>query len=72
VDVEAALDRKVSFEVPNDPSVLDAVNRGVPAVLEDSASPFAIAVRGVIEELVGTRKVVAAKRGRFRIGGRKP
>jgi pilus assembly protein CpaE len=69
-EVEAALECAVAFEVPNDPSVLVAVNRGVPAVLAESASPFAVAVRDVIGTLIGTRKAAEPKR-RFRIGGRR-
>lgn len=43
-DVEAALERPVRFEIPNDPAVALAVNRGEPAVLGDSGSAFAQAV----------------------------
>jgi pilus assembly protein CpaE len=43
-DVEAALQTQVRFEIPNDPVVALAVNRGEPAVLADPDSPFADAV----------------------------
>ncbi|HEY7795078.1 MAG TPA: AAA family ATPase [Gaiellaceae bacterium] len=46
-DVEQALGMPVSFELPNDPVVAQAVNRGTPAALLDADSDFAHAVQGV-------------------------
>jgi pilus assembly protein CpaE len=46
-DVEQALGMQVGFEIPNDPVVAQAVNRGNPAVLLDGDSVFADAVRDV-------------------------
>ena len=43
-DVEAALDRKVDFVLPLDPSVPLAVNRATPAVLSRPDAPFGIAM----------------------------
>jgi pilus assembly protein CpaE len=53
VDVEAALGLPVRFEIPNDPVVAQAVNRGTPASLLDEESDFATAVGGVAAALRG-------------------
>lgn len=50
-DVEAALETTVRFEIPNDPVVALAVNRGEPAVLADTSSPFTIAVAEIARRL---------------------
>jgi pilus assembly protein CpaE len=43
-DVEAALETPVRFEIPDDPAVAVAVNRGEPSILSDAGSPFGRAV----------------------------
>jgi pilus assembly protein CpaE len=52
-DVERALELPVAFEIPNDPVVAQAVNRGTPAVLLDGDSDFAVAVKRVAAALRG-------------------
>ena len=52
-DVEQALGMSVSFEIPNDPVVAQAVNRGTPAALLDGESVFADAVKSVVGALRG-------------------
>jgi pilus assembly protein CpaE len=44
-EVEAALERKVKFEIPSDRAVPLAVNRGNPVVLADAGAEFARGVR---------------------------
>jgi pilus assembly protein CpaE len=68
-EVEAAIGCDVRFEVPNDPAVALAVNRGVPAALGDPKSAFAQAVREIVDTIVPAPKVEA--RRRFWIGGRR-
>jgi pilus assembly protein CpaE len=53
-DVETALDLPVRFEIPNDPAVALAVNRGAAAALVDDESPFAQALAQVAEAIVPT------------------
>jgi pilus assembly protein CpaE len=54
-DIEQALGRRVSFELPNDPSVPEAVNRGNPASLRANGTDFEQAIarlaRSVAPEL---------------------
>ncbi len=45
--VEGVVGRPVRFEVPQDPAVLKAVNRGEPAALLDPDGAFATAIRGI-------------------------
>ena len=49
-EIERTLGLKVKFEIPNDPVVLAAINRGVPAVLEGSKA-FTGAVRQLAQSL---------------------
>ena len=51
-DVEGVLEASVRFELPQDPAVLAAVNRGEPTVLLDERSSFALAVRDVVASFV--------------------
>jgi pilus assembly protein CpaE len=53
-DVESALGLPVKFEIPNDPSVALAVNRGTAAALLGDESEFARAVALVAESIVPT------------------
>jgi pilus assembly protein CpaE len=51
-EIEDALGLKVAFEIPNDPAVLTAINRGQPAVLGSSnKDEFARAVSQVAQSL---------------------
>jgi pilus assembly protein CpaE len=53
-DVEEALGLPVAFEVPNDPVVAPAVNRGAVPALKESESEFALAIGRVAAELDDT------------------
>jgi pilus assembly protein CpaE len=50
-EVEAALQTRVRFEIPNDPAVARAVNRGEAAVLTEEGSPFTAAVADIAATL---------------------
>jgi pilus assembly protein CpaE len=67
-EVEAALETKVRFEVPSDRSVPLCVNRGNPAVLNESGSSFSKAVREMAKALVPAEAAKARKRRMFRRG----
>jgi pilus assembly protein CpaE len=57
-EVEAALETKVSFEMPSDRAVPLSVNRGQPAVLAEPGSDFARAIKdmaGTIAKPAGER-----------------
>jgi pilus assembly protein CpaE len=68
-EVEGALDMKVAFEMPSDRAVPVSVNRGNPAVLGDSSSEFAGAVKRLAQGLAKPEPKSAsakkAKRGLF-------
>jgi len=59
-DVESALGTPVRFEIPNDPVVALAVNRGEPAVLTDADSPFAGAVAEIAASIRPARAAATA------------
>jgi pilus assembly protein CpaE len=61
-EVEAALERKIAFEVPSDRTVPLAVNRGNPAVLSDAKAEFSRAVRAMAKELVAAQAVARQKK----------
>jgi pilus assembly protein CpaE len=61
-EVEAALERKIAFEVPSDRTVPLAVNRGNPAVLSDAKADFSRAVRAMAKELVAAQAVAKQKK----------
>jgi pilus assembly protein CpaE len=65
-EVEGALEVKVRFEVPSDRAVPIAVNRGNPAVLAESSSDFAKAVREMAKALQPAEAKKAQKRRMFR------
>ena len=50
-EVEGALDFPVRFELPNDPAVPLAVNRGNPAVLTDTGAEYSQAIRQMAKAL---------------------
>jgi pilus assembly protein CpaE len=56
-EIEAALSRKVRFELPNDPAVREGLNLGRPVVLANERSPFSTAIRRVGVELMGVQPV---------------
>ncbi len=58
-DVETALETPVRFEIPNDPAVAVAVNRGEPAVLVEPDSPFALSVAEIARRLRPATAAVA-------------
>jgi len=61
-EVEAALEREISYEIPSDRSVPLAVNRGNPAVLSDSKADFSRAVRAMAKELVAAQAAAKQKK----------
>jgi pilus assembly protein CpaE len=68
-DVERALELPVNFEIPNDPVVAQAVNRGTPAALLDGDSAFTRAVKsvaGALREGAAEPSVASAHAARFR------
>ena len=52
-DVERALGLTAEFRIPSDISIPQAVNRGVPVVLDKPRAPPALAFRSVAESFVG-------------------
>jgi pilus assembly protein CpaE len=61
-EVEAALERRIAFEVPSDRTVPLAVNRGNPAVLSDPKAEFSRAIRSMAKELVAAQAVARQKK----------
>jgi pilus assembly protein CpaE len=64
-EVEAALERKVRFEVPSDRAVPVAVNRGTPVVLNDAGSEFTRGVRELAKAIANPRPEQQSKRRRL-------
>jgi pilus assembly protein CpaE len=50
-EIEGALDVRMGFEVPSNRAVPLSVNRGVPAVLAEPGSDFAVAIRAMAKSL---------------------
>jgi pilus assembly protein CpaE len=69
-DVAGALELPVRFEVPNDPTVAPAVNRGVAASLEHPESPFADAIGGIAGALAQSPAPVIPLEGGASAGSR--
>ncbi|HSL65134.1 MAG TPA: AAA family ATPase [Gaiellaceae bacterium] len=68
-EVEAALERRVSFEVPSDGAVPLAVNRGNPIVLAEPRNDFSKAVRDMAKQLAaGARPRAKERRRMFALG----
>ncbi len=61
-EVEAALETKVSFELPSDRAVPLSVNRGLPAVLAEPGSDFARAMKDMATAIVKPAGERAARR----------
>jgi pilus assembly protein CpaE len=61
-EVEAALETKVSFELPSDRAVPLAVNRGQPAVLSEPGSDFARAIKEMANAIVAPHGERATRR----------
>src|SRR3989442_5975122 len=55
-ELEAALERKVRYQVPTDRVVPLSVNRGTPAVLAASGSEFAKALQTITKGVLQTEK----------------
>jgi pilus assembly protein CpaE len=51
-EVEGALGLPVTYELPNEPAVCAAVNRGRPLALEEPSSEFSLAIRGISRSLL--------------------
>jgi pilus assembly protein CpaE len=69
-EVEAALERKIAFEVPADGSVPLAVNRGAPLVLTDPKCDFSKAIREVAKGVAPADPAAAKPRRRLPALGR--
>jgi pilus assembly protein CpaE len=68
-EVEAALERRVSFEVPSDGAVPLTVNRGNPIVLAEPRNDFSKAVRDMAKQLAaGARPKAKERRRVFALG----
>jgi pilus assembly protein CpaE len=50
-EIEEALERKIAFELPDDPAVPEAINRATPAVISDPNGRFARAVSAVAKSV---------------------
>jgi pilus assembly protein CpaE len=61
-EVEAALETKVSFELPSDRAVPLSVNRGQPAVLSEPGSDFARAIKEMAAAIVAPHGERATRR----------
>jgi pilus assembly protein CpaE len=61
-EVEAALEAKVTFELPSDRAVPLSVNRGQPAVISEPGSDFARAIKEMAAAIVTPRGERAARR----------
>jgi pilus assembly protein CpaE len=58
-EVEKALSLKTSYEVPSDIAVPQAVNRGVPVVVDNPRAPAARALETIADSIYGERAVAA-------------
>jgi len=61
-EVEAALEREITYEIPSDRTVPVSVNRGNPAVLADSKADFSRAVRAMGKQLVTAQAAAKQKK----------
>jgi Flp pilus assembly CpaE family ATPase len=50
-EIEEALERKIAFELPDDATVPEAINRATPAMISDPSSRFARAVSAVAKSV---------------------
>jgi len=66
-EVEAALNVKITHELPSDQTVPVTVNRGTPAVLAEPRCDFAKAIYGLIKQTTPERQSAPAKRGQRRM-----
>jgi pilus assembly protein CpaE len=67
-EVEAALERKVDFEVPADGAVPLSVNRGQPLVLSDPKTEFSRVVREMAKKVSTPTHAQKPKRRFFALG----
>lgn len=75
-DIEQALDAKIAFELPDDPEVPAAVNRGLPVVVADDDSRFARAIGELLPSVFPApeapeKTAPATSHRRFRLRGRR-
>ena len=61
-EVEAALEREITYEIPSDRTVPVSVNRGNPAVLADSKADFSRAIRAMGKQLVAAQAAAKQKK----------
>jgi pilus assembly protein CpaE len=61
-EVGAVLGQAIDFQVPSDPSVPAAVNRGVPAVIARPRCPYAKAFDAVASEVLGETTSTKSRR----------
>jgi len=55
-EVEAVFQEKISVQIPNDPAVPQAVNKGVPVVIDAPKAPAAAAILRLSDEIAVTGK----------------
>jgi Flp pilus assembly CpaE family ATPase len=76
-DIELALDTEVAYELPDDRTIPDAVNRAIPVVVSNEAGPFAQAIAELLPAVFPeSRKSTSAAAGatqqrRFLLRGRR-
>src|SRR5437763_5195809 len=63
-EVETALERKMTYQVPSDRAVPLSINRGMPVVLADSGADFSAALRDVAKAVANPAPDKQAKRRR--------
>jgi Flp pilus assembly CpaE family ATPase len=74
-EIEAALDAKVAYELPDDRAVPAAVNRALPVVVSDEGGPFARALVGLLRSVFNapsaTEDAPRPSQRRFLLRGRR-
>jgi pilus assembly protein CpaE len=64
-EVETALERKMTYQVPSDRAVPLSINRGTPVVLADAGADFSVAMRDIAKSVANPQPETQAKRRRF-------
>src|SRR3954470_10687963 len=64
-EVETALERKMTYQVPSDRAVPLSINRGTPVVLGDAGADFSVAMRDIAKSVANPQPETQAKRRRF-------
>jgi MinD-like ATPase involved in chromosome partitioning or flagellar assembly len=72
-DIEQALDTKITYELPDDPAVPAAVNRGLPAVVAEEDSTFTGSVTDLAEAVFADARTseTTTPQRRFLLRGRR-